>query len=261
MCLTHLFEVSNVANNPVDNLWIPDGYRFVEAVEFSKTVKCIIFRNDTEMKVSFSSFTFQNLFNFLNIGYQLLSYQGIKMLDENIGMNSFFYYWSNEFWKRTKKVITEFTDEQDTNTLILTGMSMGAAMAQCFYYHFKNSNLSIANTRVLAFGSPRIGNSGIQDWFNNQNDIITNYTICSTVGKHIMVDPVCLFPSEKHGYVNNKCLTVMNNRKVYTQEPYNMKSDTDVNFMNFWNEWSFIKNDDLKVWEAVHQFEEYMKHL
>lgn len=262
MSLAHLFEVSNVANNVVSNLWIPEGYALVKAIEFSKTMKCIIFRKSNEMKISFSSFTFQNVFNFLNIGYQLLAGQELQMLDESIGMNSFFHYWSYEFFKEAEKVITDFSNEDGTENLVLTGMSMGGAMSQCFYYHVKNSALmSKLNVSVLAFGSPRVGNAGLQKWFDEQGDSVTNYTICSEVDGKIMVDPVCLFPPKKYGYVNNKSLTVYHSRKVYEGKPFNMYTDTDVSFANFWEEWTFIKNADQMVWDVVHQFNEYMKHL
>jgi hypothetical protein len=215
------------------------------------------------MRISFSSFTFQNIFNFINVGYQLIKNQNIETVDEksNVGMNSFFLYWSKMFFARAKETIISFMKEKCSRKIIIQGMSMGGAMSQCFYYHLKNSTLPEYNVSVMAFGSPRIGNNELRNWFLHVKADVINYSICVEVDGKLMGDPVCYFPTEKRGYVNNYNLTIKNSNEVYCGYFHNMDSDTDVSFKNFCKEWTFIKKEDLKIWQAVHNFEEYKTHV
>lgn len=264
MILTKQFEISNVANNPANNLWIPDGHEWVETIEFSKTLKCVLFRSENTLRLSFSSFTFQTIFNFINVGFQLLQYQNIVTVDDekNIGMNAFFSHWASRFLERTTEYIVDFLAKNENAEIVLQGMSMGGAMSQCFYYYLMNSDIRMGKSivRVVAFGSPRVGNSQLREWFAEQRFIV-NYAICIPLDGKVMGDPVCYFPSAKLGYSNNHNMTHMNEKNVYNGDFHNSASDTDVNFKNFLSDLSFIKKDDLRVWCVVHTFEEYMKHL
>lgn len=264
MSLTEQFRVSNVANNPSNSLWIPYGYTFVRTIEFSLTVKCVIIRRKTVMRISFSSFTFQNIFNFLNIGYQLVKNQHIKIVDQEagIGMNAFFQYWSKMFFDQAKGTILSFLNESQTRRLVLQGMSMGGAMAQCFYYYLKTSGIikKCLELNVMAFGSPRIGNVQLGKWISGQNQV-HNYSICIDLDGVMTGDPVCYFPSKKYGYTNNHNLIPRHKNKLYGGDISNRNSDTDVSFRNFWNEWTFIKKTDLRVWDAVHSYDEYIENI
>jgi len=280
--LPQKFEYANVANNPVDKLWIPPDHTLVHVIELSKTVKCVIFRDKSVLTISFSSLTYQTLANFLYTGYQLIMYQNLEDIDKddricncfssstNMKMNSFFKYWAKRFFDQAKDIIAKFIQENDfreRKSIILTGMSMGGAMAQCFFYYLEMFRVSVdynnIEIHVKSFGSPRIGNQALKNWFNMFGNNVINYTICIQLDeKGMTCDPVCYFPSSDYGYVNNHNLKYMHNKREFDYSLIqNRGKNTCITFMNFFRELTFIKKDDLKLWVKIHQFDEYMKNL
>ena len=264
--LSEKFEHANIANNSSNNIWIPNDHILVSVIELSKTIKCVVFRVKSCLKISFSSLTYHTLFDFLYTGYQIIMYQNLEQVDDTfIKMNSFFKYWAKKFFIKLENIIKEFIQEKGAKNILLTGMSMGGAMSQCFFYYLMSSKIIPEKIiiNVKAFGSPRIGNDTLNNWFMAYKNNIINYTICVSHNDEIVSDPVCYFPSAYHGYVNNFNLQFRYNKKIY--DSYlsigNYNKDTDITFSNFFREWSFIKKDDLKIWIITHQYDPYMKNL
>ena len=74
-----------------------------------------------------------------------------------------------------------------TGRLIITGISLGGALACLSYVDIANAGI-FSNIEIITFGAPRVGNRKWADWF----DSITRSTRYYIKGDPIAVLPRCL---------------------------------------------------------------------
>lgn len=216
-------------------------------------IKCRIYKTQGTLIVTFSPFNCENWLDYLRIGGKLVWQQDMVSCGSAGKMNRFFHNVSREFVKCIREKNPKFSK------MIITGMSMGAALGQCFYYHFKPR----VQTRIYAFGSPRIGDIRLRNWFENQKKLkITNYALFKLIDNVKRIDPVCLFPSCAYGqYVDNAHMTMIYNRKIVEQAEYFIYGhDTEI------TPWSVFYNCGLskkvrKLWDLIHDTDEYYDQL
>lgn len=211
-------------------------------------IKCKIYRHNSTLIVTFSPFNCDNCLDYFRIGGKIVWQQ--DMIDCGVGkMNRFFHNVSKEFADRLRLKNPKFSN------LIISGMSMGAALGQCFYYHFRPS----VKTTIHAFGSPRVGDSNLRNWFQSQKKLkITNYALFKLVNNVKKIDPVCLFPSCRYGpYVNNANMTMLYDGKIINQAEYSIDGpDTDITLMSIISNCGLDKNSGY-LWDLIHDTDEY----
>lgn len=213
----------------------------------------IIFRvyiQEKTLIVTFSPFNNEKWSEYLRIGFQLVWYQNIN----KSGMNTFFHDTSLYFAEKVSKKFKSFFRKPDAN-LVITGMSMGGALGQCFYYHLKPD----VQTRIYSFGSPRIGNGDLYNWFKNRKNLyIVNYALFKMVGKYRKVDPVCIFPSQYRGdYSHNYNLTMIFDGTVASSAwQYIDQLDTDISLYGLICNCGFDKETS-RLWELIHDTDAY----
>lgn len=257
LALSERFRWANVANNLATCLWIPEGTHFVETVYMSGTMKGVMFKeNDSNTAyISFSSLVPFWFLDFLVKGWYIIKDQELVDCGNGIQMNRFFHYWSKLFVERFIPVL----GKTQIDKLVITGMSMGGAMSQCFAY---NLLTQLGDTRhfkveVLAFGSPRVGNAELGKWLT-ENVTIVNYSVVVKIGDKFWGDPACYFPCSE-GYVNNPNLKL---KRMGEEFCGSVESDsTDISFTTLKREWSFVPLSVLPAWNKAHQFHTYMDNL
>jgi hypothetical protein len=211
-------------------------------------ITCRIYKIEKTMIVTFSPFDCQNFIDYFRIGGKLVWQQ--DMIDCKDGkMNRFFHNVSQNFVDRIRAKKPKFSK------LIITGMSMGAALGQCFYYHFKPS----VNTKIYAFGSPRIGDANLRSWFEKRNSLtIANYALFRLVDGCKRIDPVCLFPSCKYGvYVNNSNMKMLYEGQLFDQAEYIIDGpDTEITLLSILCNCGLDKETS-HLWDLIHDTDKY----
>ena len=215
-------------------------------------ITCRVYKINKTMIVTFSPFHCEKLIDYFRIGGKLIWQQ--DMVDCVVGkMNRFFHNVSQNFARRIRDKKPKFSK------LIITGMSMGAALGQCFYYHFK----PLVETKIYAFGSPRIGDADLRSWFEKQRHLtITNYGLFKLVDGFKRIDPVCLFPSCKYGlYVNNANMTMLYDGQIVAQAEYIIDGpDTEITPLSILCNCGLDKETS-RLWDLIHDTDEYFRFL
>lgn len=201
-------------------------------------IECIVYlQKKTTAIITFSPFDFKD-YRSLKTGFQLIFYQNIQNMG-NVGMNSFFNTVSSYFCEKVKF-------PPDVTKLYITGISMGGAIGQCFYYHFVQNHKM--PTKIFSFGSPRVGDKNLHDWFEKNVDI-KNYVLV----KNNKIDPVCLFPSGGE-YINNANLKTIGRISKISQP------DTEITFKSLLYNFG-LERSVSELWDEIHNISEYYESL
>jgi hypothetical protein len=258
--LPSFYKVANVANNPARALWIPEGYEFTKTVSFSGTMKAVMMKStETEtMTISFSSLTpFFWPIDFLYKAWSIISDQELVVVEHEIKMNKFFNTWSEQFVDVAYSEIEKFFDDGGQK-IVLTGMSMGGSMAQCFSYYLHAKHDIQIPVEVISFGAPRVGNEDLVYLISKWSSI-TNYAVVVDMSNGSYVDPAVHFPSSDKGYVNNPNIVMRQGHE--TTDKKISSYETNISFETFKKEWTFIPNSVLPAWNSAHQYWAYMQNL
>lgn len=146
------------SQNSYDNILIQNGEQ-------------VIFGYNTEYKTIFVSFrgseNIQNWISNIQVS-QITPYQ-----DTNIAVEKGFYNLFYSLQPKIYNIIDKLVAKYNTKQLLLTGHSLGAALATLnafdILYYQRNYNIS----SVITFGSPRVGNIHFAQLFESYN-IYTN---------------------------------------------------------------------------------------
>ncbi len=101
-------------------------------------------------------------------------------------------------------VLKGLQNSAHTGRLIITGISLGGALTCLSYVDIAKSGI-FANTEVITFGAPRVGNRKWANWFDTQTRS-TRYFIKADPIAFLprCLTPVCNYKQTGQGYVCNK---------------------------------------------------------
>jgi hypothetical protein len=224
-------------------------------------IRLKIYKYGKKMIVCFSPFNCEKIIHHLYNGAMILWKQDTINID--IGnVNRFFYDISLELSKEIMSKIRDFFFS-GKKKLIITGMSLGGALGQCFYIHFRNL-IGDYQTTIHSFGSPRIGDIKLAKWFISQNKLeITNYGLFELDSDNIKrIDPVCLFPSRKYGnYVNNVNLKMIFRKQIVDHAEYNIdQPDTEITPLSIICNLGLDKKTS-ELWDKIHDTDLYFSNI
>jgi hypothetical protein len=140
--------------------------------------------------------------------------------------------------------------------LYITGISLGGALGQCFYYNLCNNTNFNKKTIITTFGSPRIGDVKLKAWFINKKTKIYNIVLFKKYEIYRKPDPVCLFPGYDNYTNNSNLFMLINNQLVPYADNY---IPEDLPKMDIYN--LFTNGDISKEWNDIHDIGEYYEHL
>ena len=136
-----------------------------------------------------------NIFDWIDdFEYEQIPYPGVN---GGLVHKGFYDSWTKELYPVLFNVTTELMDKYKNYNVLVTGHSLGAAVAQIASIDFKNYGIKTGNTGdvyLYEYGSPRWGNVALINYY--QELITTNWRL---VNIHDIVPTV---PHEnEHGYL------------------------------------------------------------
>lgn len=221
-------------------------------------IKLKIYQSKKTLIVSYSPFNCDQLTHHLYNGGLIVWKQ--DTIDIDIGaVNRFFYETSLSLASDILPNIKKFFKKHQAK-LIISGMSLGGALGQSFYLHFRRL-VGDYPTIIHSFGSPRVGDMKLSDWFICQKNLqISNYALFELDSDNIKrIDPVCLFPSRRYGnYVNNPNLKMLFRKKIIDQADYYIdQPDTEITPLSLCCNFGLDKRT-CELWEAIHDTDLYL---
>tara|TARA_B110000908_G_C10168476_1_gene409619 strand:+ start:229 stop:894 length:666 start_codon:yes stop_codon:yes gene_type:complete len=216
-----------------------------------------MYKNGKDLVLTFSPYE-PGCISSLFVGVQIWYYQNIM----KNGMNQFFHDKSLLFYTTFKDVILSHFKNHPTGHLYITGISMGGALSQCFYYHLrKDMN---CNTTIMTFGSPRVGDATLRGWFYDQAKLkIVNYALFKKFGLCKRIDPVVTLPhmdTTQH-YTNNANLQMMYHNKISDLAEASIDQDDFRLSVGSFVKKIFVTSALDKYWEEIHNIGEYYDGL
>ena len=246
--IENLFMIANCHN------FKPD-FKQLASIEYDATIKGFLYEYRNNYIVTFTPYDYKGLLSYLKTGMKLLYNQDLTRLEDG-GMNSFFYRYSLRFFEDMKPFFTK-----KVKKIYVTGISMGGAMSQCFYYHLHSILPPSTSTILYTFGSPRIGDGKLMQWFTRQKKLhLKNIFLLKLVQQdgitQRIYDPVCTFPNREE-YINNANLYGLCHNKLLSDGT----SLIDRELYEFTLCNLFFSSALSKAWEETHNIEEYESAL
>lgn len=241
----------------------------VKTVEFNATTKAYVYKcasSPGEYVLTFTPFDFKSIGSFIRTGVALIRNQHLVNVGGTVRMNCFFNAISAKFINK----LLDYLQSLRISTLHMTGISMGGAMAQCFYYHACRGGLN-CSVSISTFGAPRIGNLAMFNWFRKRATskknplVIKNYALFKLFEGLRKIDPVCLFPAstqmKDYRYCNNYALTMIFDGGFYEHADYHIdQPDTNITFRSL--AWNFgLDVRTAEYWDKIHDIGVYFKAL
>ena len=236
------------------------GLKLVKNTVLNQTLQSFLYKSGKDLVLTFTSYEPTDLKG-LWTGVMIWYYQ--NMVTTPFGsMNQFFHDKSLIFYNDMKEDIQKHFTKHSKGYLYITGISMGGAMSQAFYYHIQ----PIQKTIITTFGSPRIGDMNLRDWFYSccKNKLsICNYALFKQFGLCKRVDPVITFPHKdnKQRYVNNSNLIMIYKNILSNNAEYSIDQD-DIHITVSHIICNFLVSSELdKYWQEIHNIDEYYNGL
>lgn len=258
MAVTDLDNLSNMliiadCNNSHD---FPSDFVNVQSVTNKLGIDCHVYKCGNDRVVTFSPFDYKSLMSFVSTGASLLYKQDMVSLDGGVCMNRFFHDNAKEFYDMVRPAL------KCRGKIYITGVSMGGSIGLCFSYFVRELKKK-STVRVHTFGSPRVGNLALRNWFD-RNVTVDNYTLVRVVNGVKRVDPVCLFPSTTYGcYVNNNLQAIFNKEIMKDASVYMDQPDTHITLTSVaWNARNGgLDKDTAQLWDEIHDIGRYFEDL
>ena len=242
--IENLFTIADCHN------FMNDQMTLVKCVSFDNTVKGFLYEYEGDYIMTFTPYDYKGLYSFVKTGIKLLWKQDMVKVDHG-RMNRFFHDYSLMFYKEFEPYFKDINYKK----LYITGISMGGAMGQCFYYHLRN-HLRNRKTIIYAFGSPRIGDQELNDWFMSDRELeIKNIVLFKFYGSGKKADPVCTFPNQQD-YVFNPNFYMLYEHQMFGNGTSYIKTNPTFKIRDL-----FYGSETCELWENIHNIGEYAKHL
>ena len=97
--------------------------------------------------------------------------------DTSIGVSKGFYKAYNSIKPELFDNLPSLVDKYNTKRILITGHSLGAALATLMAYDIATAFPTYELSYVVNFGSPRVGNSAFSASFNGYSSLFTHYRI------------------------------------------------------------------------------------
>jgi hypothetical protein len=235
------------------------GLNLVKNTVLNQTLQSFLYTCGTDLVLTFTPFNPQDLQGLL-VGVKLWYYQNM-IRTQNGDINKFFYDNALLFYNDLKSYIHAHFTKYTKSRLYITGISMGGALSQAFFYHIKNLDKKII---ITTFGSPRIGDVKLRDWFCQQKNLkISNYALFKKFGLYKKVDPVITFPhrNKTQLYVNNANLLMIYNKVIKKNVDCHIdQPDISITIPSLIKR-LFVSCELDKYWEDIHNIDEYYESI
>jgi len=256
--IQNMFLIADCHNNDQPDL------QLVKKYNYNSIIKGILYKYKSNLIITFGCYDYcGDVFSFASTGFQLWYYQNMKKIG-CLGINTFFHNYSKLIYNEFESYINDHIKAFPKGHIYITGISMGGALSQCFYYHFKQTTQSSYRVSISTFGSPRIGDANLRKWFMNNTKsglTINNYVLFKLIDGYKKADPVVLFPhcSTSNCYVNNAKLTMIFNKQI--EKSVNASNiidqpDTDITLKSL-----ICGSHYSKYWDEIHDLEQYYNNL
>eukprot|EP00389_Voromonas_pontica_P004952 GDKH01007386.1.p1 GENE.GDKH01007386.1~~GDKH01007386.1.p1 ORF type:complete len:308 (+),score=43.81 GDKH01007386.1:72-926(+) len=173
------------------------AFEVVCRVDLGQNRKCygVIEPSTNRFIMSFSWFNPSNFLDFCTLGLKAINTQDMKD-----GKNAFFVNLAEEYGKTPQ--FRECLEKHGSKGIILTGFSMGGGTANCMAHRLCEQEGFNGEVTVIAFGSPRVGDSAFNAWFQRRLTSQSRNVIASvtTAGEVPVYDPVCTGPKTSSGF-------------------------------------------------------------
>lgn len=249
-----------------DNFSENTNFRLIKKTQLNQILKSYLYINtNNDLVLVFSDYSsvsagIKSYFTSIKLWY----YQ--NMISTFVGnINQFFYDNALLFYNDLKPYIQNHFSSFPNCNLFITGIGLGGALTQAFYYHISDY-ISYLNVKIVinTFGSPRIGDYRLREWFYGQPNLsIHNYALFKKFGFYKRVDPVITFPPETnhYHYVNNANLIMIYNNKISNDAEYHIdQDDMTITIPNMIKR-IFVSSDIFKYWNDIHTVDEYYTNI
>ncbi len=246
--IANLFSIADCHNSTEFK-----GLKLIKNVKFDDTIQSFLYKYGKDYILTFTPYDYKNAYSYLKTGFEILYNKDLIKVHHGF-MNNFFYTYSTKFVDNMKNELSTLKGK-----LYITGISLGGALGQSFYYNLCNNTNFDRKTYITTFGAPRIGDTNLKLWFINKmktNMTIYNIVLFKKYEIYRKPDPVCLFPGYDN-YTNNANLFMLiDNQLVPNADIY---IPEDLPKMNVYN--LFMNGDISKEWGDIHDIGEYYEHL
>jgi len=213
-CLKYKDDVSNhtVLNNNVHNT--------IALVTLSKTRKEIVV-------------AFRGTWNVWNVVLDaLLICARHSETPEQIQIHQGFYMATMSLYDDVVRTVASYLNENPEFKVVITGHSLGAAMARIMYFFLEDTNQFPTVTYALyTYGEPRVGNKYFANFMNSQpittarvvarGDIITHVPPTSVLGTKLIIGDYYIHPKTEF-WINGKKGQKFCRRNVYEDSKCSM---------------------------------------
>jgi hypothetical protein len=214
-------------------------------------IHCRIYQSGKQYVITFTPFDYVTLSSYVRTGVGILTKQDLVDLGNGIGMNRFFHDVARAFVSDITSVIPS------KSTIYIAGISMGGSIGLCASYFLHLAGYT--RIRITTFGSPRVGNLQLRNWFDGKN--VNNYALLMKIDDVRRIDPVCLFPSTSYGaYVNNSLQGIYERKVVPNPLLYVDQEDTDLSLTKIVFSLGF-PSSVARLWNEIHTIETYYEAL
>jgi hypothetical protein len=244
--ITNLFTIADCHNSTEFK-----DLKLIKNIKFDDTIQSFLYQHGKDYILTFTPYDYKNAYSYIKTGFEILYNKDLIKVKHGY-INNFFNNYSIKFVDSMKTEMTKLKGK-----LYITGISLGGALGQSFYYNLCNNTNFNRKTFITTFGSPRIGDTNLKLWFLNQtNTKIYNIVLFKKYEIYRKPDPVCLFPGYDN-YTNNANLfMLLNNQLVPNADNY---IPEDLPKMNIYN--LFMNEDISKEWSDIHDIGEYYSQL
>lgn len=169
--------------------------------------ECYIYEQKEDLIMTFTCYDATDLMS-LWYGLKMWSKQNLNKM----GMYQFLADLASDYYEQLKPFLNTHFKKYPKGNLYITGISIGGALSQIFYYYLKQDFDPLTN--ITTFGSPRIGNQKLKNWYLDQKKLtLSNYVLFNADKQ---VDPIVVCPqsNEKQPYVNNANLIMLYQNKI-----------------------------------------------
>ena len=205
------------------------GATRVACFAVSPILRAYLWRSGADHLLSFSPVDFGSYIHGMFVRTNFMLKQDLvsvhrSMDQQSYRMNHFAYDYGKRFAapslvERLQTEILEHGHKRDgrCGTLHLVGMGIGGLLALSFYF-FLTQTFTPVFTRIVTFGSPRLGDSELREWFRDCIKhnllLVTNYcSVGPPRSEGALRDPQCSFPPGE-GYVDNDLVFFRNFQHV-----------------------------------------------
>jgi len=250
--IVNLFTIADCHNSNSFN-----GLKLIKNVKFDETIQAFLYKHGKDYILTFTPYDYKNAYSYLKTGFEILYNKNLIKVKDGY-MNNFFHDYSVKFVNSMKEKMLNLKGK-----LYITGISLGGALGQCFYYNLCNNTNFDRQTYITTFGSPRIGDIKLKLWFMDKikektknNTVVYNIVLFKKYEIYRKPDPVCLFPGYENYTNNSNFFMLLNNQLVPDADIY---IPEDLPKMSIYN--LFTNKDISTEWNDINNIGEYYENL